>query len=227
MASKRVRLGQMKITPKVDKEVEDEGLSPMSPPDAYAPPGADQGLPYDEMHAHLQLLRDEHDAFIEDLNTFEQALGTLQEHGITREFAAAMTDFFRSVDENLLPHNKREEKELFPVLARRLVEIGEHSKGPVPTTAINVLEEDHVQMSQMAAIIFNFFGLASRLPDQRSRMMVYDAAISQAKTFVELVRLHIFREDNVLFSLAQKHLTTEEFDALEAARKLGLASPLK
>ncbi len=220
MADKLMQLGELKlggkekIKAKVEKDVEDEGLSPMSPPDAYAPPGKDQGLPYEEMHTHLQALRDEHDAFIKDLTKFEEAMASLQERGVNREFAAAMTTFFRSVDENLLPHNRREEKQLFPLLARKLIEAGEHSKGPNPTTAVDVLEEDHVQMSQLSAIIFNFFGLASRLPDPRSRMMVYDAAINQAKVFVELVRLHIFREDNVVFSLAQKYITDDEFDAL-------------
>lgn len=215
MANRPDPLGNKdKITARVDKGVDDEGLSPMSPPDAYAPPGADQGLPYEEMHGHLRALRDEHDAFVADLTRFEEALAALQERGIDREFAAAMSTFFRSVDENLLPHNKREEKQLFPLLAAKLVQVGEHSKGPVPTTAVDVLEADHVQMAQLSAVIFNFFGLASRLPDKRSRMMVYDAAVKQSKVFVELVRLHIFREDNVVFSLAQKHITDAEFDAL-------------
>ncbi len=198
----------------VEKDVEDEGLSPMSPPDAYAPPGSDQAVPYEDMHPLLQSLRDEHDAFVKDLKAFEDALGTIAQHGISRELGSAMSTFFRSVDENLIPHNKREEKELLPLLKKRLIEKGERSNGPNPTTASDVLEDDHIEMVQLSAIVFNFFGLASRLPDKNSQLLTFDTAIEQAKNLVELIRLHIFREDNVVFSLAHKYISTEEFDVM-------------
>jgi hemerythrin-like domain-containing protein len=34
---------------------------------------------------------------------------------------------------------------------------------------------------------------------------------------VELLRLHIFREDNVVFPLAIKHISEKELQAMEAA----------
>lgn len=198
----------------VEKESMDDGMSPMSPPDAYSPPGADQAVPYEEMHAFLQAFRDEHASVREKVDAFEEALNKIQETGITREVNTAFQSFFRALDEEVFAHNRREEKELFPLLSKRLVENGEHSKGSAATTACDVLADDHVQLVQLAAISLNFFALASRLPDEQSRLLTFDAAIEQAKSLVELLRLHMFREDNVVFSLAHKYITAEEFDGL-------------
>jgi len=199
-----------------EKEIEDEGLSPMAPPDAYSPPGAGQDVPYEEMHKFLQGFRDEHTSVRATVDAFEEALIKIKETGITREVNATFQAFFRAMDEEVFPHNRREETELFPLLRKRLIENGEHSKGAEPTTACDVLMDDHIQLVQLAAISLNFFALASRLPDERSKLLVFDAALEQANTLLELLRLHMFREDNVVFSLAHKYITAEEFDGLSA-----------
>ncbi len=69
---------------------------------------------------------------------------------------------------------------------------------------------------QITSVCFNFFGLASRLPDADSRTIVLDLAIEQGKALIEYLRLHIFREDNVIFPLAQKFITEEEFDEMDS-----------
>jgi len=204
----------------VEKGIEDEGTSPFAPPDLYAPPGADQGVPYDEMHPVLQALRDDHAAFVIELTHFEEALAKIRENGPDREVDAVFSQFFRAIDESVVPHNRLEERTLFPILAARLIERGEHSKGPEPTTAIDVLMDDHIQIVQLAAVIFNFFAVASRIPDERSRGVILTAAVEQGQVLAELLRLHMFREDHVLFSLAQKYLSTEELDGLLPAGQL-------
>jgi len=196
----------------VEKGYEDEGLSPMAPPDRYAPPGENQGVPYEEMHPVLQALRDEHASFVTELTDFEGALATIRENGPNREVDAVLSSFFRAIDEKVVPHNRAEERALFPLLARRLIERGEHSKGATPTTAIDVLMDDHLQILQLSAVIFNFFAVASRIPDAPSRGVVLRAAVEQGQVLAELLRLHVFREDHVLFSLAQRYLTQEELD---------------
>ena len=198
----------------VEKDAEHEGLSPMAPPDAYSPPGAGQSIPYEEMHAFLKGFRDDHTAVRVKVEAFEEALTKLKETGITREVSAAFQTFFRALDEDVFPHNRREEKELFPLLGKRLIENGECSKGSTTTTACDVLTDDHIRLVQLAAISLNFFALASRLPDERSKLLVFDVAIEQAKALVELLQLHMFREDNVVFSLAHKYIKSEELDAL-------------
>ena len=55
-------------------------------------------------------------------------------------------------------------------------------------------------------------GVSTRLPDERSRQMALGVGIAEATALVDLMRLHVFREENIVFGLAQKHLSTLELD---------------
>lgn len=203
-----------KVTKQPEKGVQD-GLSPMDPPDGYMPP-ASESVPYEEMHPFLRKLIDEHKAFSEELNDFEDILLSIQQNGIEKETNSKLRNFFQFFDTDSIPHHRREEKILFPLLAERLIEIGEHSTGSSPSTAVDMLEDDHIKSLQLAATVFNLFALSSRLPDHNSRLVVLDIALEQGKSLVELLRLHIFREDTILFPIAHKHISEHEFDAMEA-----------
>ncbi len=196
-----------------EKQTEQEEFSPMNPPDAFAPPGQ-ESVSYEDMHDFLKQLMDEHRACIEELELFEKVILNLQKEGVDGTVNQSLSRFFRFLDEELVPHHMKEEKFLFPHLQVKLLAVGEHGHGPTPQTAVDMMEDDHIKLMQFAAVAFNFFGLAGRLPDPASRSIVLDAAIEQAKTMIEMLRLHIFREDHIVFPLAHKHLTTEELDKL-------------
>ncbi|MFQ5569597.1 MAG: hemerythrin domain-containing protein [Rhodothermales bacterium] len=197
-----------------EKQSEQEEFSPMDPPDAYAPPGM-EAVAYEALPPFLQKLMDDHREYIPVLDAFEENLQRIQEEGLSREAHQGLTDFFRRLDEHIIRHHAQEEKILFPLLQKRLLEKGEHSRAAHPKTAVDMLEDDHSNVLQLAAVTFNFFGLSVRLPDPASRALVLDAALEQGKTLVELVRLHLFREDNIVFPLAFKHLSSAEFDDME------------
>ena len=196
-----------------------EDVTPIDAPDAYEPPALEE-IDLENMHPHLKDLIAQHQPFVTELNVFEGTLKNIQLNGITKEVNPMLGRFFEFFSKEVIPHNRREEFNLFPILASRLIEVGEHSKAEdgadnaEPTTAITVMEEEHLKGIQIAAVAFNLFGLASRLRDPDSRLLVLDAAVEQGKALVELYRLHIFREEKILFPLAQKHLTTEEMDKL-------------
>ncbi len=204
------------IVRNAEKDVDDEGFSPMNPPDPYRPPGSNQAIPYAEMHPLLREYRDDHDALTVEIDAFEAMLTKIKADGVQRETETALSRFFRCLDESLFPHNRREERRLFPLLAQRLVERGECNKTSPPTTAVDLLEDEHDEFLQLAALVFNFFGMASRLRDAESRSLVLATAVQQAEVLVESLRLHIFREDQIVFSLAQKYLSAAELDAIHA-----------
>jgi hemerythrin-like domain-containing protein len=196
-----------------------EDVTPIDAPDAYSPPALEE-IDEENLYPYLKELVKEHHTFVTELNIFEATLKKIQHEGITKEVNPMLGRFFEFFSKEVIPHNRREERGLFPILASRLIEVGEHSKGAEegensqPTTAITVMEEEHLKGIQIAAVAFNLFGLASRLPDPDSRLLVLDAAVEQGKALVELYRLHIFREDKILFPLAQKHLTDSEMEDL-------------
>ncbi len=195
------------------KEVDDEGLSPMSPPDAYDPNRA-VGIEYKDLHKKLQELSDEHKEAIEKCDVFEKALNEFKESGffLSREVNAAFNEFFVHFDEHVLPHNRKEEGGLFPILHQKMLETGEHSDGANPHTPVDLMEDDHVKFIQLATLSFNFLGLAARLQDPASRAITCDVAYNNGKELVEMLRLHIYREDNTLFPLAQQLLTEDELN---------------
>ena len=192
-----------------------KGLSPMDPPHAYAPPSL-APVSAAEMHPFLRKFRDEHAPLMEELNAFEETILSIQKSGFTKESDAKLRRFFRFFDEEFPSHSRREQATLFPLLHERLIADGEHSKGQVLTTAIDLMVDEHAKAMQLAAVVLNFLGLAFRLPDERSRLIVLDAALEQGKNLVELLRLHIFREDNVVFSLAHRLISRAEFDEMQS-----------
>jgi len=188
-----------------------EELSPMDPPDAFDEKRK-VGMDYESFHDNLKELCDEHKGAIEKCDAFEAALLEFKNSGfyITREINDAFNSFFVAFDENIMPHNRKEEKGLFPILQKKLLESGEHSSGDEPHTPVDLMEDDHVKMIQLATLSFNFLGLAMRLKNQEDIAMTFDVAYNNGKELVELLKLHIYREDNTLFPLAQKLLTEEE-----------------
>jgi len=190
-------------------------FSPMNPPDAYSPPVLDK-VNYEDYHPLIQKFLDEHKKCLKESESFENILNGFQNNGLTnnKEFNDGLRVFFTFFDNNISLHNLKEEKILFPLLQERLLINGEHGSGDFPKTAVDMLEDDHVKMMQLASVTFNLLGLASRLPDIKSRAITLDASIEQGKAMVELLRLHIFREDNVVFPLSHKYISLSEFDKM-------------
>ena len=101
------------------------------------------------------------------------------------------------------------------MLHERLIESGEHGNGETPETAVDLMEDDHNKFIQLATLSFNMLGLGSRLRDIESRGVTFDLAYNSGRELVELLRLHIFREDETLFPLAQQLLTEEDFTQIK------------
>lgn len=202
----------------VDKGIEaDEESSPMDPPEAYDPNYAIADVDLESLAGSLKSLINEHKEVIGELEKFETSLIAFKAEGfrMTKEINDSLASFFSFFDDDILVHNRKEERHLFPILHQRLIESGEHSKEETPKTSIDLMEDDHVKFIQLASLTFNILGLAVRLPDSHSRMLTYDVAYNTGIELVELLKLHIYREDNILFPLAQKLLTNAELSNIE------------
>jgi len=199
----------------VEKDTQRElEFSPMDPPDAYKPPSI-QSVAYEELSLFLRHLFDEHKIILSELQKFETTLFEIRNEGINKERNKRLGEFFQFLDDTIVMHNLKEERVLFPLLHDRLIEKGEKSTAPIPETAVDMLENDHIKMMQLTSLAFSFMGMASRLTDATSRAVLIDTAVEQGKSLVELIRLHIFREDNIVFALAHKHITANEFKKME------------
>lgn len=207
-----------RIKRSAEKQNEKSEFSPMEPPEAYQPPAMNQ-VPYEHLSPILRELIDEHKIISSELDKFEQTLLKIRKEGYDKEANKQLTLFFEFLDDKIVRHHLKEDRYLFPLLHQRLLEKGEHSTAEIPETAVDMMENDHIKTMQLAALIFNIIGISARIPDAASRTMLIDFAIEHGMALVEAMRLHIFREDNVVFSLAQNHLTSEEFMEMEKKLK--------
>lgn len=207
--------------------VKDENLeefSPMDPPEAYDIERVRiKGVDMNHLHPVLNEFIDEHKELIQIVDEFDNGLNAFREskYILSDETNKIFNKFFNYLDNEILPHNKKEERYLFPVLNDRMIKSGEHGLDNI--TAIDLMEDDHVKFIQLGSLIFNFLGLAARLPDGHSRYLVLDVAYHNGKELVELLKLHVFREDNTVFPLAQKLLTKEELE--DIIQKIESATP--
>ena len=119
-----------------------------------------------------------------------------------------------TIDEKIVLHNLKEERILFPLIHDRMIDNGEHGTGKIPDTAVDLLENDHIKMMELATLTFSLMGITSRITDPISNALLMDTAIEQGLSLVEMLRLHIFREDNVVFPLAHKYLTPSDYEKI-------------
>ncbi|MCC6850271.1 MAG: hemerythrin domain-containing protein [Deltaproteobacteria bacterium] len=192
---------------------ESTGLSPMDPPEAFAPPGLEP-IPPAELHPFLRRLGEEHARLTEALDGLETVLQEVGTSGFTTNVDHAVMRFLEVFDRDFVSHSREEEAVLFPPLHQRLIDDGEHSRGETVTTAVDVMCGEHLKAVQLAAVVLNLLRVGSCLPDERSARIVIGAALREAENLIELLRLHMFREDNIVFASAQRLLSTAELDAM-------------
>ncbi len=190
-----------------------DALSPMDPPDAFAPPNI-QPVTLEEMHPFLRQLVTEHRPLLSEVDAFENAILAIQKSGYTQEADAQLKHFLNFFDEGFIAHHRHEESALFPLLRQRLLASAEHSSGKNAQTPVDLMQDEHTKAVQLAAVILNFLGLAFRFSDEKTRLTILDAALEQSRFLVELLRLHVFREDNLIFPMAQRLITATEFEQM-------------
>jgi len=204
--------------PEVEIDMEG-GVSPYAPPEAYDPPSKDEEIPYEDMHPFLQEFIDDHNAYTKELNAFEATIALIEGGKVDQSIDERLRQFFFFFDQKVVTHNQEEEKYLFPRISKKMIADGEHSKADANYTVIDVLEDDHVKSIQLAAVTSNMFALFSRIPDERSRYIILDIALNQAKELLELLRVHIYREDSIIFVYAQKNFSDEELTEIQQKTK--------
>ncbi len=210
----------------VEKDSGGPELSPMEPPDISDSSVRPEN--FDKYHDCLKQLVSEHQDFSKKLMDFEKAILFFKENGLQKQegIKDSINNFFGYIDNTVLPHNRLEEKTLFHLLNERLRTNEIYSNDGSENTVVDIMEDDHSKLIQLSALAFNLLGLASRLPDQNSRLIVLDIAIEQSMAMIELLRLHMYREDHIVFDLARQHLTEDELAEIKQ-QMAKIDSPVK
>jgi len=141
-------------------------------------------------------LRDEHQVILKVLDCFEIALRRARQAGVvSRAEFEPFVGFFRDFADRC--HHCKEEDRLFPCLERCGMP---HEHGPIAV----MLQEHQLGRAHVRAI-------AAALPaasggDEAAVKQV----IREGESYVELLRNHIFKEDEVLFRMADDMIPNAE-----------------
>jgi hemerythrin-like domain-containing protein len=206
------------LTKQPEVGLDDMGMSPMDPPEAYSPPAADE-VDVAGLHPFLRDLNEEHAALSHVLGVVEEALKKIKETGFSTEVEAALLGFCQVIEYDFVPHSRREEIELFPLLHQRLIADGEHGTGHDPMTPVDIMLADHLKIVQFSAVVDSLVKIASRLADPGAALVLRDAAVRHTNNLVGLLRLHMFREEKILFASAHRLISTSEFDSMSPGRQ--------
>lgn len=206
----------LKKQEKVEK-LNNDTMSPMAPPEAYEG-STPKDLGRNSDNKFLQELEQDHIEFMAHINSFISAMHDAKEKKkIEADCLRRILSFFEYFDKEFVIHNKKEERYLFPILTKRLIESGEHSVGlGERTTPIDILESEHMQALQLGAIISNAIEILPRIKNEDAHYSILANAVNKGFVLAELLKLHIHREDNIIFVLAKNLLTDEDVKEVES-----------
>lgn len=208
------RVDPLKKQEEVSAKDRGAGYSPLDPPGAYTPPSSIK-VNYEDFHLLFKKFIDEHNQLKNEMNRFEELLKKLHRNfDLIIDLDDEVRNFYLYFNQEFSLHNKKEEKYLFPKLNQRFLEVGEHSKTKIPITPITVLEDEHILATRTAAQAEQTWFLLHEIFDKHAQKTLLVNFIEKSMELLEIVRLHIFREDDIVFSLAQKHLTEDELNQI-------------
>ena len=141
--------------------------------------------------AALDSLRAEHALILEVIESLEERTHASEDGRLPHEYVRAMLDFMRIyVDTN---HHGKEDRVLFAHMAG----------DPFLESVSNVLTEDHRE--------------GRRLVDAIERALVEGRAIvHEVETYAAFIRVHIHRENDMIFEVAESELDAHTISAMQS-----------
>ena len=157
-----------------------------------------------------QCLRDEHQVILKVLSCFERALGSARDSADTSaEIFSPFVEFFRGYADDC--HHKKEEDRLFPMLESKGLP---HESGPVGC----MLDEHAAGRAHVGAIA------AAIAAAGEGDTGAIKTIVAEGEAYIDMLRSHIGKEDNVLFQMAAELIQgdaaarlTAEFEQVASA----------
>jgi hemerythrin-like domain-containing protein len=151
------------------------------------------------MHPTLVLMN-EHRIIEQVLTALENEVSELDRKPLRREFFDQALDFFSTFADGC--HHMKEEQRLFPLLKERGI--------PEDGGPIGVMLHEHAEgRALLTAIRANLDAAGIGAPAAIS------AVRANAISYIQLLRQHIYKEDNILFRMAQTVLTPSDVACVE------------
>lgn len=152
----------------------------------------------------LERLTIEHRGALQQLETIRETAESLAKTGYSETAFQRLLNAVNFIDIDIRRHNQQEEDFLFPLLDKVLPPQG-------PTS---VMRSEHQQLyagySKLQALIE---AVARSRDDETARGELLKAA----EFIVTLLTNHIYKEDHILFPMAERMLTDEQWESIAVA----------
>ena len=195
--------------------LQQQGLSPMEPPtlDQII---ALKKIPEKKCRMIERFNKDHHEllVLIKDLEGKLESINRTKQ--INPQAARSIANFLEFMTNDFVDHNEEEERYLFPLLEPELLKHNESNTTFGETeTPVALLEAEHVQLMQLTAILDTLAHLLTKIKDDESYQIVLNQFLIQAKTTLHILKLHIEKEDKVIFIMAYNYINQDELDRLD------------
>lgn len=151
-----------------------------------------------------------HDHIMARLSVFSRSLQAIEKHGPVgfvseKENVRMLFDF---IDASISTHTREEEEGLFPKLRPKL-----KTKSPrlsAGDTSVDVMEGEHRMITQAAARMKQLATLIEKDIRSADVSTLLKEYVDKGWWLIQASQQHIWKENNVLFPLAEQSLTVEE-----------------
>ncbi|MGQ9630475.1 MAG: hemerythrin domain-containing protein [bacterium] len=145
----------------------------------------------------IGVLVEQHDAGLKQLAVLGESAEGIRKNGFSKEALERIAQATHFINTEVRSHNRNEEEALFPVLERVISPMG-------PT---RVMREEHRQLWDG---LERLEGLVEKAKESPEDDEVLGGLTDAADFVVDLLTAHIDKENNVLYPMAQRMLTSEQ-----------------
>lgn len=143
----------------------------------------------------IEILMAEHEAGLMQLEEMNKAILEIEKNGFEIETINILNTAINFINNEIRLHNESEELYLFPYLAK-------YVNGPT-----DVMEHEHRTLWDA----FTKLKLLMEQTDLEIMESNKENIINTSRFIIDLLSNHIYKENNILFPMAKKYLSEEEY----------------
>jgi hemerythrin-like domain-containing protein len=147
----------------------------------------------------IELLRKEHGEGLKHLERLGNAADSIKANGFSVEAFEEIVNAVRWMNTDVRRHTDREEKYLFPLIERHSSNLPELMRG---------------EHRELGTAFTQLLDIVREIEEGRVRGSSIYEVVQLSYLIVDLMRIHINRENQFLFPLAKKLLSSSEYEAL-------------
>ncbi len=151
-----------------------------------------------------------HDHILAQLSLFNQSLNSVEQQGVVGFLSERenIKKTFEFIDTSIMLHTRDEEEGLFPMLQPKLEAKLIGSGGG--KTPVDMMESEHRIVEEVTSRVKSLASMIEKSPHESETSLLLDEFLQKGRWIIQAYQGHIWKENNVLFPMAERLLSVEE-----------------